>query len=414
MELRTYTSADWPSIREFIHTHWRAGHPYTDRKLFEWQFRGFGPDARPIGRMMVHEGEVVGFLGATPGEYFVDAQILPGAVFDLWVVRPDFRNRALGLLLMRAIEDEFSATCCLGVNPDVVRFYTSRGYGHAERLNRYVSVLDARRFQTMLSAGGGEPLRMPPVISLLSCEPREPGGFPNLFELQALYARTVERVFRYGLHRSAAFWKWRYVQSAGFKYLTWGDPYREGLIVARVERIMSPDSPDVDGLPVLRIIELLPASKQAWEGATYEPFLRLLRGTLAWAAQQGCLLADYQNSSSRLATMLRAAGFQEPDVARSGVVARTPNLFQPLRFDAAPINYVWRVADGTSGGSMPVPDDIYFVKSDNGMDRPNVWPIPAAYDPALMADTQRQMSYESIEVRREQKVAADRLSGSFV
>jgi hypothetical protein len=303
---------------------------------------------------------------------------------------------------MRAIEEEFAITCCLGVNPSVVRFYTDRGYGHQERLNRYVAVLDSRRFQKILSGAASEPLRLPPVIAALSSNPREPGGFPNLFELQALYARTVERIFRYGLHRSAAFWKWRYVQSAGFKYLTWGDPYREGVMVARVERIISPDSPQTDGLPVLRIIELLPASKQAWEGGTYEPFLRVIREALAWAAQQGCVLADYQNSSDRLSSLLRAAGFQEPDAARSGAIAHTPHLFQPLRFDAVPINCVWRLAGSASSNPMPTADDIYFVKSDNGMDRPNVWPLPEAYDPAQISEARHRPNpnRESAETRR--------------
>ena len=145
----------------------------------------------------IEPGEIVGFLGATPGEYFVDAQILPGAVFDLWVIRPDFRNRALGLLLMRAIEEEFDTTCCLGVNPGVVRFYTNRGYGYQERLNRYVAVLDPRRFQMMLAGAPGEPLRLPPSGRRHKCDPVRLGQSEG--RGQAMHGGAVGRPARTAL-----------------------------------------------------------------------------------------------------------------------------------------------------------------------------------------------------------------------
>jgi hypothetical protein len=196
-------------------------------------------------------------------------------------------------------------------------------------------------------------------------------------------------VFRYGVHRSAAFWQWRYLDSIGFRYLFWGDASRDGVIIGRVERVLSPEAPEFDGMPVLRLIELLPATPAAWQSGRDERFVGLLRGALSWAAQQGCVLADYQNSSDRLAPALGEAGLRE--VRADEALARTPNMFVPLRFNAAPINYVWRLGGSLSDVAVPESNDIYFVKSDDGMDRPNVWPLPAthAWDEGELAESMR-------------------------
>jgi len=377
MEIRTYDPGDWPALRAFIHEHWRAGHPYTDRVLFEWQFMGFASE-RPVSKLVEHEGQIAGFLGGTPGLYWANGTVLPGVVYDLWVVRPDLRNGALGLLMMKALEDEFDVCCCLGINPDVVRYYTARGYDYAPALHRWIVPLNRDGFNQLVATHPARPDTAGVTVPDLSgVREAESLRSPDTLALQIMYERTVEAAFRLALHRNAEFWSWRYLRSAGFKYQMFGSVVDVGIIVARIESIISPEHPQADGKKVLRLIECLPARPDTWNGQPDDAHLALLRSVLAWGARKQCILADFQHSSDRLGHVLEAAGFIAVSPTAPAAVRAVPNLFQPLQYERPPINYVWRLA-GSAAPERPIESrDIYLVKSDDGMDRPNIWPMPA-------------------------------------
>jgi hypothetical protein len=376
MDIRVYDPGLWPALQRFIEAHWRAGHPYTDRILFEWQFMGFAAD-RPVSKVLEHEGEVAGFLGGIPGLYWAAGRVQPGVVYDLWVVRKDLRDAGLGLLMMKQFEDEYDVCCCLGINPDVVRLYTSRGYGYAPALNRWVAVLDEAGLAQLLSASG----RRVEVAGLAAAAGKhrrsdlQPMRRVDSLSLQLVYECTVEAVFRFALHRNAEYWTWRYLRSAGFRYQLFGSVVDQGIVVARIETVHSPERPALGGLKVLRIIELLPARAETWRGQPDESHRGLLEAVLAWGAARGCVLADFQHSSDRLDPLLGDAGFRRVVPDAPAAVQAVPLVFQPLKYDAAPINYVWRVPRAEGEPALD-PRDIYLVKSDDGMDRPNVWPSP--------------------------------------
>lgn len=378
MEIRTYDPGDWPALRAFVNQHWRAGHPYTDRILFEWQFMGFATD-RPISRVLVHDGEIAGFLGAIPGLYWANGKVLPGAVYDLWVVRPDLRNAGLGILLMKSLEDEFEVCSCLGVNHDVVKFYTARGYAYAPALRRWIVPLRKEGFRRITQDASIGTDDVPAVPDLHDAMDVQPIRSPDALTLQIVYERTVEENFRFALHRNADFWTWRYVRSAGYRYNFFGSVVELGIVVARIETVIAPDQPDLNGMKVLRIIELMPTRPEAWQGQPDDAHLALLRGVLAWAFRKQCVLADFQLSSGRLGHLLQQAGLVEVSPAAPAAINAVPTLFQPLRRDMQPINYVWRLTGSASHKKPVEPDDLYFAKSDDGMDRPNVWPLPAGH-----------------------------------
>ncbi len=395
MEFRTYRNADWNAVRAFLHAHWRADHPYTDPTLFHWQYAGFGNGGQPVSKLIVRGDEILGFLGGIPGQYRVAGRVHRGVVFDLWVVRPDYRNCALGLLLMKALEDEFDVCCCLGVNRDVVHYYTSRGYEHNPSLHRYVAPLDTDACERLIAEGARHRDDSPAAeasdvrerLSVLRQRAREGTATPvaptdqaDPLALAALYDRTVARILRFGLERTAEFWEWRYLHSAGFRYRFFGDPDGQGVVIARVERIISSEQENgFDGRPVLRLIELLPARSETWHGAPDPHFAGLLRGVLRWGVAQGCILADYQLSSDRLTPLLSDCGFAGPSDEMLAGANNVPTLFQPLRYDMPPINLVWRLRGAADVGVRFGARDMYFAKSDNGMDRPNVWPLPPGY-----------------------------------
>lgn len=376
MEIRTYDPSDWPALRAFINEHWREGHPYTDRTLFDWQYRGFAR-ARTPSKVLDHGGQIAGFLGGIPGLYWANGNVLPGVVYDLWVVKPELRKGALGLLMMKALEDEFEVCCCLGVNPEVVKYYTARGYSYAPALHRWVAPLDLGGFSDLIArAPDAVEVDAHLAVDLRDSIEIQPLRSLDAHALELLYEGTVEAVMRLGLHRNADFWVWRYLRSAGFQYQFFGSFEDRGIVVARVESIVSPDHPQLDGRQVLRIIECLPASPQTWTGQPDEAHLSLIQGVLAWAVDRGCILADFQHSSDRLGHMLEAAGFTPIAADAHPAIRAVPDLFQPLRYDKKPINYVWRLTGNASAENEVVSRDVYFVKSDDGMDRPNLWPVP--------------------------------------
>jgi len=390
MEIRRYRHEDWPAVQAFLRAHWRASHPFTQPEIFRWQLAGFGGVERPVSRLIRREGEILGFLGAIPGPYLRDGEIVAGVAFDVWIVRRDVRNLALGLLLMKSAEDVFEVCCSLGVNRDIAHYYTRRGYQYCEALHRWIAPLDidaCRRLAAPAMAGQADDAG---TLAELAAEREkaapsrpsaavEPNHEIDPEMLAALYQRTAAQVLRFGLHRTAEFWDWRYRRSAGYRYLTFGyGP--AGAVVARVEDVGAQDRPGVDGSRVLRLIELLPGRGGAWNGEPDEAFAALLSSVVHWAREQGCALADFQHSSDRLSRLLHGVGFVEQTPAAPPAIRAVPHLFQPLRHDVPGINLVFRTSPSQTETNAIDPRDTYFVKSDAGMDRPNVLPAPRGED----------------------------------
>ena len=362
-----YSAGDWPAVRDFLARHWRSDHPLLDRELFTWQYRGFGPRVGTGDVKLIRVGgELAGFLGLIPGIYFRDGDSTDGAAIALWVVRPDLRDRGLGVLALREARAEHGALVCVGINETALPIYHKLGFSHTRALRRWAAILNPAAAAPLLGEAPDLPKFAGNDATLPPCDKWD------LDRLALVYARTVMTQFRAGLSRTVGYWRWRYQAATGYSYRLFD--HAAGLVVARVERVIAPDRPAADRLGVLRLIEILPASVGAWDGAVEAPCVQLIRGVLAWGAAQGCVLADFQHSSTRLDPLLRAAGLTPIDNAiawTSGV----PNLFQPLRPSVGPLNAAWTIKGATPIGA----DDIYLVKSDGDMDRPNVWPMPLEY-----------------------------------
>ncbi len=363
MEIRPYDAADWPRLAALLDAHWRAGHPITHRQLFDWQYR-IGSGCASL--VIAHENEIVGFLGAIPGQYFLDAQLLDGVALALWVVRPDLRDRGLGVFALRRLHEQFSCCICLGINAAVKPIYEHFGYHFLPRLNRYLAVLDRPGADLLLDAPGDD---WPSEVS--SVAPAVPNTL-NPDAVADLFAESVRPRFRFGVDRDSGYWRWRYAASTGYTYRFFGKPHVDGFVVARIERCIAGADSAAHGVRVLRLIEIVPRDGGAWEGRVSEGIAALLSGVLSWGRAACCVLADFQHASARLGPLLSAVGFVQQPVDETAV-GRVPQLFQPLR-NASPINMCWRLP---ADAPVLTPNELYVVKSDGDMDRPNVWPLPA-------------------------------------
>jgi GNAT superfamily N-acetyltransferase len=350
MQISPYRPSDFDRVVEFLRDNWSAEHPVYDRALFDWQYRGGSAS------LLVEEddGRVVGFLGNVPGCYLVDGEERAAAGLTMWCVDRDLRSGGLGVRLIRAAERARPVTFTLGSNVNVLPMYRAMGYAVLPELHRYAVPLDPAGFARL--AVGNLVTRDWPARILPT---------PDVRALSDLFDRSIRPAFRFAQRRDAGFWWWRYVENVGFRYHRFGDA-ASGAVVARVEQVHAPARPDIHGLRVLRLIELIPSTPAAWAGEPDRPFTHLLAGVLGWAAAQGCVAADFQCASSRARHLLRPLGFGDRGEAQ------LPELLAAYRPGAIPINFVWKVPAAT-----PIEaDDCYVVKSDCDMDRPSVWPVP--------------------------------------
>lgn len=363
IEIRPFEDALWPRVSRFLHEHWQENHPLCQQDLFYWQYRGFGPLAGTEACRLLVDGErILGFLGAIPGLYRLHGRDVPGMALALWVVVEELRNTGLGILLMREVEKQAPVTVCLGVNPKVARYYTATGYKQLEALHRYVCPLETKGYLPLLNdaveageieAWAGRGGRG--AIASIQPENIDPQDLANLW-------RAAQDRWQVTLERTAEFWAWRYQDAVGFRYWQFGDA-RQGAIIARLDSIREADRPELQDKRVLRIIEIVPASDRGDAAAA-----DLLAGVLRWAREQGAVAADFQCSSTRLEAVLQAAGLRRK--APHDAATQLPELFNPLRRTAAPINLMVKVR----GLAQVDFDAVYCVKSDGDMDRPVRWP----------------------------------------
>ena len=360
IEITPYNDTDFEELVLFLKKNWAQKHVLYRKELFDWQYKTADGSASLIAR---EREKIIGFLGNIPGKYCVDDRIHSGAGLTMWIIAPQYLSSGLGVLLLRETEKNYPVLITLGSKPEVVPLYEKLGFSHFPALRRFVIPLEAEGYRALLREPADEQLVNVWVkrIFAKSKSLRVPEKNINTDLLAELYDRRIRDTFAFSLMRDAEFWRWRYMESAGYRYLFFGDPESEGIIVARVESVTAPSNL-LQPLKVLRIIELIP------EG---EELLSLLHEVLRWAKEQGCAAADFQTSTLRLAPFFETAGFRFQDENDVPPECSLLGRFQPLKLSAKPINFLWKVRDSSSAIKNIAPDDTYFVKSDCDMDRPS-------------------------------------------
>jgi hypothetical protein len=378
VQIRPYRADDWEQVCDFTRRNWRADHPLCNRRLFEWQFKGFGNEANTIASLLMWSGgTLIGFRGIIPGLYQVPTPaggmaVLPGGSLAMWMISPEFRGTGLGGLMHQAAQRTMPVITGMGSNPATsIPIYVKNGFAVLESMHRYIVPLAAERYAALL-AQRADPDEICEWAGSLTASDRNVG--PRDVDIDALAAAWQDGTFPVGifsLYRSPAFWRWRYLDSAGFRYLFFGEPRQTGAVIARIEKVHSTERPELHGETVLRIIEVVPRDSSAWSRGIDERLVDLIQGATRWARHQGCAAADFLCSTARLAPVMAAAGFREQD-SRSHAASSLAMLFRPLTFTARPLNALIRVE--IPGSPLPPIDfdDTYLVKSDNDMDRPNL------------------------------------------
>jgi hypothetical protein len=380
IRVRPYTPADGPGVREFIREHVRRDHPNTQDWLFDWFYRGFGSAKGKIASVVATwNGEIAGFRGMIPGLFQVPLdggmEIVEGGTYAFWTIRSELKGTGLGYEMYKETV-ELAPKVITGVGSNLqtsAPIYLRNGWSKLDALHRYVLPLDAEGFSALLKAKGDrQEIEDWTGSARGSADPVAPST-PDLGAIASVWEDVTFPLGIFAIYRTREYLEWRYVDSPGFRYLFFGEPDENGTVIARVETICSREREDMDGRRVLRIIEILPGTPRAWTGERDPKLEDLLGGVLAWAAREGCLLADFYCTSSRFDPLLTGAlPFRKQDAAAGPLVRGVPNLFQPLSPTPKPLNSFIRVAPR---GEEPVEidfDHTYIVRSENDQDRPNL------------------------------------------
>ena len=365
--LRAYSGEDWETLRSFIVEQWGPGHPMAERFLFDWQFRGFGGGRETVRPLLLFiDGELAGFRGIIPGLYQVPSpegmQVLPGGSLAMWRLREEFRGKGLG----RIMHDEAERLCPVvtgaGSNPETsVPIYLRKGFRLLESMNRYLTVLDP---EACVASFGKPAAEVPSPARGKGGEPLAPSG-PDADFLAEIWERSAFEAGFFSLYRNAEFWRWRILESPGFRYETFVDPEGFGFLVAREEKLLEPAGKPWDGhRSVFRLIDLVPAKASTWQGFEDAPFARFLGRCLDWARETGCIAADFHCTSGVFGPILSKAGFAREQDLLKGNTPPLPRFFNGGPGPGRPINALAKTPKGVSF------ERSYMVKSDNDMDRP--------------------------------------------
>jgi len=366
ISLRAYSGEEWEPLRSFIVEQWGHDHPMAERRLFDWQFRGFGGGRETVRPLLLFiDGELAGFRGIIPGLYQVPSpdgmQVLPGGSLAMWRLREEFRGKGLGTIMHDEAERLCPVLTGAGSNPDTsVPIYLRKGFRMLESMNRYLTALDPK---ACVSCFGKPAAEVPSPPWGKGREPLAPSGVDAEVLAETWEKSAFEAGF-FSLYRNAEFWRWRVLESPAFRYQIFLDPEGSGFLVARAEPLRSARGTAFPSLAVLRLIDLVPARPATWLGAEDVPFCRFLRRCLDWALETGCIAADFHCTSGVFGPILAATGFAREQDFLKGDTPPLPRFFSGGPNPGRPINALAKAPFAVSF------ERSYMVKSDNDMDRP--------------------------------------------
>ncbi len=384
--VRQYEEDDWMQLSEFIDAQWSRNHVILHKPLFDWQFRGFGCEDKEIRSLVLFDNDrIIGFRGIIPGLYQVPLpdgtmRISHGGAFAMWIVHTDYRGEKLGLKLHLVAQDILPVITGAGSTLTTsVPIYLENGFRMLGSMHRYVIPLIAEGYKHLLVNDA----QLNDVVAWrnmcrIKGNPIGPCDI-DLSALEVLWKQVTFPLQLFSLYRNEEFWRWRYRDNIGFRYLMFGDPAGPGVVVARIETADAEDDTSKQ-VKVLRIIEIVPKNLQAWAYDGEENVECLLSGVLMWAQNEGCEVADFFSSNTRFSGFLTNIGFKkqpcgenayrEAHAMPQGVLSLAP-IFSPFRTVAESINALYRIYLPMHGFIRPDFESTYMVKSENDMDRPN-------------------------------------------
>jgi len=377
IEIRIYKDNDWEILKDYIQKNWRSDHPFCNKSLFDWQFRGYGNNNNK-SLLLLHNNVVVGFRGIIPSLYQIPYEnnkmkVVEGGSIAFWKVADKYQGVSGLKLQSKANESLLVMTGSGGKERALKVLQIFFGFSVMELANRYVIPLDVKGYHNLLrNKVDISQIKEWTTNVLRGSKDHMPSDCPDINIIAEVWKKTTFPIGIFSLYRNDEFWKWRYKDSKGFKYYFFGNVEKEGLIIARIENTISEENRELQGRGVFRIIEVIPSNIRAWKGEGDSLLVELIRGAILWAREQDCIAVDFCCSTSRFEPVMKSAGFRNASIECSAPICSMAILFQPLDYISRPINYYYRINLPEKGFIRPNFDNTYMVKSEGDQDRPNM------------------------------------------
>ncbi len=340
-------------LREFVGTSYFGADPaYVRWQYFMSPFKA-GVVARDDYSMLAcldGQRHILALDAFLPWTTYIDGHAVP-TVWDI-----EWMNFAkipgLGRTLVKDLRSRTRMYCGYGMNELSLKAYEKLGYPVCPEIERRVAILDADAcymlFQNKESAGQEGFFR-----EMAARVPASKTGYDLIHDVTAV----SEAYWQAHLGRCKATsrkdkeaLKWRYVDHPYIKYkiLGLGQRAERGLAVVRIEPIKGHAS------RVARILEMFPVQG-------HEP--ELVKAVLAFASEEGCVMADFFCGSSALAAAICPEPFVSLKVHREYFI---PMRFQPIEIRARrSINMVLDLDEPHRHVTF---DDLYVTKGDGDQD----------------------------------------------
>ena len=372
-----YDDKYWNLVKEFIENNWRKDHPMCNEELSNWQYRGFGKNTQKHKTFLLFDNsELIGFRGTIPALFQVpldegEMKIVTGGSSSMWSIDKRYRNGKLGLMLLNEAIKTMDVITGLGSDPRTsLPFYKYTGFNILDSMHRYIGPLQAKLYASLLPSKSNYSKIYDWSEKLTSSVDIVEPSDPNINKIASIWKTITFPLKIFSLYRNTDFWRWRYLESEGYNYLFFGDPESTGVIVARVEDIISKDKLELNGRKVFRIIEIIPNSDTAWLGEVDFNLVGLLKGAIKWASNQECVAVDFYCSTKKFEDTLFEVGLKKFDI--NDTLCCLAVLFQPLKHMENTTNVFCKVNVEGSDSTNVFFDNTYMVKSDGDMDRPNI------------------------------------------
>lgn len=177
IDIRRCTASEVPALMAFIDTHWKQGHALAiNRPLMDWQHKA---ENNHYNYLLAWEGrELLGVLGYIPTHRYDPALKSENTLWlALWKIRPDCKVTALGLRMLRALEqvEPHTALAVNGINLTHPPMYKALGYKCAELTQHYM--INPERPRHLLQGEGPFPT---PATGTSTCTDLTESDLKNL------------------------------------------------------------------------------------------------------------------------------------------------------------------------------------------------------------------------------------------
>ncbi len=366
---------------------------YHNQEIFEYLYKGFGHNDTSSLIVINKNNEVIGFRGAIPSLYQLplddtNYEIIKGNGMTGWIIKQDtLLPKGIGLKLHTLVQESsnLAVAACFGGETSL-QVYKMNKFNIIDNLNRYVIPLNNKGYKSVINSEHD-----PNLVdtwsekvhnSLLSKEFCKPNKIKTN-ELEKLWIKVSKYKKIFGLYKNKDYWNWRYINCPYYEYLFFGDPEKNGVIIARIERIFhfkNNSTTEIDrnnslyNNKIFRIIEIIPSSIEPWENKIDYNFNSLLLSVLKWAQREGCIAADFQFSDLVFNNQLENAGFRSQNAQYEPAECSLAGLFQPYKQKVYPINVAWKLNHKNITKQDFKYMTPYFTKSDVAGDYPKYWP----------------------------------------